>query len=625
MASFLTLMLLFPLAGALINALCGAVVPRRVLEGTACAAVWGSFVCAVCAAAGYRGPGTVLLGNWLATFDLTAPFSLYLDPLSLALAVMITFVCGLIHVYAVFYMAGDEGYARFLALLNLFVFAMLVLVLAENLVLLYLGWEGVGFCSYLLIGFWYRDKANADAGRKAFVTTRIGDTALVVALAWIFRLSGTFSIPQVNALPGHIPADALTAIGFLLLIGAMGKSAQLPLMVWLPDAMAGPTPVSAMIHAATMVTAGVYLLARLFPLVGASSAVAAAVALTGALTAFYAATCAVAQRDLKRVLAYSTISQIGYMILGVGAGAVTAATFHLLVHAFFKALLFLGAGCVITALHHEQDIYRMGGVRRAIPVTFWSFLAGAACLAGIPLTGGFFSKDSILAALWFRGDLFHRGLYLLALVTALITSFYTFRLCYLVFAGPEKKEVHRTAELRVMELVLIPLALLALVGGILDLPGYLGGGFLGSFFAGVPGGHGAEGAHGEEIVLQAVAGVLALAGLGAAHLRYAGKARDARVREADAPSGAIDFLLNGWYFDRLYDFVLVTPFRRLAAFFWNVVDEGIIDGSLDRLAAFLGDSGIWLGRWSSGRISLYLITFAAGCACILGYLAWVAM
>ena len=362
MKLYLSLILLLPLLGGVVNALLGRKLPRRAVEVLACGAVWGAFACAFLALLHYRGPVQVELLSWLAAFDLQAPVSLYLDPLSLVMIVMITFVCGLIHVYSIAYMAEDDGYVRFFSLLNLFVFAMLMLVLAENLPLLYLGWEGVGFCSYALIGFWYRDEQNATAGRKAFIVTRIGDTAFGIAVVWIFQLFSTLSITEINRMGFLVPADVVTGIGLLLLVGAMGKSAQMPLMVWLPDAMAGPTPVSALIHAATMVTAGVYLLARMFPLIGASPEAMAAIAVTGGVTAFYAATCALAQRDLKRALAYSTISQIGYMMLGVGAGAITAATFHLLVHAFFKALLFLGAGCVIAAMHHEQDIFRMGGL-----------------------------------------------------------------------------------------------------------------------------------------------------------------------------------------------------------------------------------------------------------------------
>jgi NADH-quinone oxidoreductase subunit L len=628
MSTYLSLMLLLPLLGGAINAIFGRVLPRRLVEGIACAAVWGSFACAALAALAYRAPERIVFARWLSAFDLSIPISLYLDPLSLSLAVMIGFVCGLIHIYSVFYMAPEAGYARFFSLLNLFVFAMLTLILAENLVLMYLGWEGVGFCSYLLIGFWYTEKANADAGRKAFITTRIGDMALVIVIAWLFQLFGTLSISQLNGMAFLMPGGIITGIGLLFLVGAMGKSAQVPLMVWLPDAMAGPTPVSAMIHAATMVTAGVYLLARMFPLIGGSATVSAAIAVTGGVTAFYGATCALAQRDLKRVLAFSTISQIGYMMLGVGAGAVTAATFHLLVHAFFKALLFLGAGCVITAMHHEQDIFKMGGLRRTLPVTFWPFLAGAACLAGIPLTGGFFSKDSILAALWLKGSALYQGLYLLGLVTALITAFYSFRMVYLVFFGADSQPhaAHGGSALRVMELVLIPLAFLGLFGGMLNLPAYLGGGFLNTFFSGLAGGTAAEGSHMEELALQGVAGMLALLGLLGAHLRYGGAAREARLREAALPATPlVEFLLNGWYFDRLYRACLIRPYQSLSRILWQQVDEGIIDDTLDRLAQGLGQSGTWLGSWSTGRVSLYLFSFAAGGAIILGYLAWLTL
>ena len=622
--TYLTLMLLFPLLGGLTCALAGRKLPRPLVEATACAAVWGSFVCAALAASAYTEPRVVTVATWFASFDLSIPLSLYLDPLSLSLVVMIGFVCGLIHVYAVFYMRNEPDYARFFALLNIFVFAMLTLVLAESLPLLYLGWEGVGFCSYLLIGFWYTDKNNADAGRKAFITTRIGDTALMIALAWLFQLFGTLSVTKLNGMGFLMPGSVITTLGILFLVAAMGKSAQVPLMVWLPDAMAGPTPVSAMIHAATMVTAGVYLLSRMFPLIGGSEAALAAIAITGAVTAFYGATCALAQRDLKRVLAFSTISQIGYMTLGVGAGAVTAATFHLLVHAFFKALLFLGAGCVITAMHHEQDIFKMGGLRRSLPLTFWCYLAGAACLAGLPLTGGFFSKDSILMAVWHKGGALYHSLYLLALLTALITAYYTFRMVCLVFGG-DNGHVHGSRELTIMQLVLIPLAVLGLFGGILNLPGYLGAGLLNRLFAGVAGGEALEGSHLEEVVMQAVAGSLALAGLLAAYLRY-GRQRVERIREAQGhPARLFSFLANGWYFDNLYNLLLIRPYQALSGVLWERVDEGVIDDSLDRLASGLGSTGSWLGRWSTGQVAVYLITFAAGGALILGYLAWLVL
>ncbi|AJE02065.1 NADH-quinone oxidoreductase subunit L [Geobacter pickeringii] len=620
MKLYLTLILLLPLLGGAINALVGRTLPRRLSETLACAAVWGAFVCALLAFGAYRAPETVRLATWLADFDFTAGIDLSLDPLSLVMTLMITFVCGLIHVYAVGYMAGEGSHARFFALLNIFVFAMLVLVLAENLPLLYLGWEGVGFCSYALIGFWYTETKNADAGRKAFITTRIGDTAFGIGIVWCFQLFRTESITQINQMGGLVPAGVVTALGLLFLAGAMGKSAQVPLMVWLPDAMAGPTPVSAQIHAATMVTAGVYLMARMYPLFGASTVVMAAVAVTGAATAFFGATCALAQRDLKRVLAYSTISQIGYMMLGVGCGAVTAATFHLLVHAFFKALLFLGAGCVIAAMHHEQDIFKMGGLRTGLPVTFGAFLAGALCLAGVPLTGGFFSKDAILAAAWAKGGLLYGGLYGAGLVTAFITAVYTFRMLYLVFGGTGERP-HRFP--RIMEYMLPPLALLALFGGLLNLPEYVAEGWLGRFFATALKDGAPHLSPGGELALQGIAAAVSLAGLAVAHLRYGGARRQKRLEDAAAePRGITAFLLNGWYVDSLYRTLIVRPYETLAGFLWRRVDEGVIDDSLDRLAGVTGAAGQALGRWSCGRVSVYILSFAAGLALILGWLAW---
>jgi NADH-quinone oxidoreductase subunit L len=628
MKLYLSLILLLPLLGGIINALLGRFLPRKGSELLACGVIWGAFASSLLASLEYHGAARIDLMGWLSAFDFQAPVSLYIDPLSLVMIVMITFVCALIHTYSVAYMAHEEDYVRFFALLNLFVFAMLALVLAENLPLLYLGWEGVGFCSYGLIGFWYSEEENATAGRKAFIVTRIGDTAFGIAIVWLFMLLGTVSITELNAMGSTLPISTVTGIGLLLLIGAMGKSAQMPLMVWLPDAMAGPTPVSALIHAATMVTAGVYLLARMFPLIAPSTTAMAAIAVTGGVTAFYAATCAIAQRDLKRALAYSTISQIGYMMLGVGAGAITAATFHLLVHAFFKALLFLGAGCVIAAMHHEQDIFKMGGLAKRRPLTFWPFLAGGACLAGLPLTGGFFSKDSILAAVWLKGGALYGGLYLLGLVTALLTSIYTFRMIYMVFGGDDASRKHCDSAHAckvpgLMEWALVPLALLGLFGGLLNLPSYLGGGWLGGFFSTLPGGHEVEASHSLELILQAVAGVLALAGLAIAHMRYGNAHRQERISAAEGEaSGAVAFFQKGWRFDDLYRFLFIRPYDALSGFLWHQVDEGLIDGSLDRLASFLGRSGEGLGAWTSGKVTVYIISFAAGAALLMAYMAW---
>ncbi|MRR34917.1 NADH-quinone oxidoreductase subunit L, partial [bacterium] len=478
---------------------------------------------------------------------------------------------------------------------------------------------GVGFCSYGLIGFWYRDAANATAGRKAFIVTRIGDVAFGVAIFWLFSLFGTVSIASVNAMGPLLPPAVVTALGLLLLVGAMGKSAQMPLMVWLPDAMAGPTPVSALIHAATMVTAGVFLLIRFFPLIGGSATVCAAIAVTGGITAFYAASCALAQRDLKRILAFSTMSQIGYMMLGVGSGAPTAATYHLLVHSFYKALLFLGAGCVISAMHHEQDIFRMGGLRTAIPRTFWPFLAGAASLAGLPLTGGFFSKDGILAAVWERGGVLYGSLWLLGIVTAFLTAVYTFRMVYVVFGG--QGGVKRDAP-GLMEKVLIPLALLGLFGEVMNLPESLGmGSWLKGFLQPLEQGFNEPLSHATELFLQLLAAAVALAGLAVAHVRYGGE----RWRERKQPylEAITAFLANGWYFDKLYRFAFIVPFERIAGFLRTGVEDGAVIPSADRLGGLAARGGELLGKWSCGRISPYLASFAAGVAILLGYMAWV--
>jgi NADH-quinone oxidoreductase subunit L len=442
-----------------------------------------------------------------------------------------------------------------------------------------------------------------------------------------------------------IPGGVITALGILLLIGAAGKSAQLPLSVWLPDAMAGPTPVSAQIHAATMVTAGVYLLARMFPLIGLSSTTLAAIAITGGVTAFYAATCACAQRDLKRILAYSTISQIGYMVLGVGAGALTASTFHLLTHAFFKALLFLGAGCVITALHHQQDIFRMGGLKQRLPAVYWPFLVGALCLAGFPGSGGFFSKDAILTGVFEKGGLLYGGLFALGLITALLTSFYTFRMLFVVFHGASTPLSHqpdidikrskneipvgersRTEPLpAVMTLTLIPLAVMGLLGGILNLPAYLSEhGLLSGYFGSIGGFAAPE--HSwitTEISLQIMAATACFIGLGLAWSRYTGDRRAASLatESGEAPFH-IRFLQSGWMLDDLYRLLFIRPFVWLARVLWKTVDEAGIDGTLDGVARLTVRVGGLPAGWSTGRVATTLFGVAGGVAAILVYLVW---
>lgn len=641
MKLYLALILLLPLAGALFNSMTFRFMPRRVVESIACGVIWGSFIFSVMAAIEFNGAEKIDYAPWLSSFDLQAPVAIFLDQLSLTLILMITFVCGLIHLYSIGYMRNEADYARYFALLNIFVFAMLLLVLAENLPLLYLGWEGVGFCSYALIAFWYREEKNATAGRKAFIVTRIGDTAFGIAIVWIYQLTGTLSIQELNGLKVLPPEWIITLLGLLLLIGAAGKSAQLPLSVWLPDAMAGPTPVSAQIHAATMVTAGVYLIARIFPLIGSSSIALTAIACTGALTAFYAATCACSQRDLKRILAYSTISQVGFMVMGVGAGALTAANFHLLTHAFFKALLFLGAGCVITALHHQQDIYLMGGLRRKMPTVYWFFLAGALCLAGFPLSGGFFSKDAILGAVFSNDSLLFYLFFVLGVVTAFLTSFYTFRMLFIVFHGEPHphpnlslegegiKASVLTGELlkppTIMITTLLPLALLALLGGLLDLPQYSGTkGHLSKFLSSVPGFQAAPHiSHAVEIMLQISAAVVSLSGLWLAWIRYNGKNRVKALAAEKAGSPLRDFFENGWYLDYFYRQIFVRPFILASELLLKKGEEAGIQGFFRFFAEGISRLGSLPAAWSNGKVAVSLYGLTSGVCLALIYIVLV--
>ena len=419
---------------------------------------------------------TQTLWTWISIGNFSPKIAFYIDALSVVMVLVITFVSFLIHLYSAEFMRDDEGYSRFFAYMNLFVGSMLTLVLADNLLLLYLGWEGVGLCSYLLIGFWYKDPANGRAAMKAFIVTRIGDAAMAVGLFLLFYATGTLQIQEILQVAQNkwpVGSGLAVASAALLLGGALGKSAQLPLQTWLPDAMAGPTPVSALIHAATMVTAGVYLIARTHVIFSLAPVVQSAVAVIGAVTLLIAGFSALTQKDIKRVLAYSTISQIGYMFLALGVGAWSAAIFHFMTHAFFKALLFLGAGVVILSLNQEHDMYKMGGLRKQLPVTFWTFLIGSASLSALPLvTAGFYSKDMILWQVWTSGN--GNILLTLAGITgAFLTSIYTFRMLFLTFAGNENSHVVRKPGV-MMTIPLVILAVLSLIGGFIELPEGLG-------------------------------------------------------------------------------------------------------------------------------------------------------
>ncbi|MBE0597202.1 MAG: NADH-quinone oxidoreductase subunit L [Desulfuromonadales bacterium] len=611
---WLFLILLLPLGGAVVNALAGQKLPRRLAEAVAVGAVALATVATLVLWPLAAGEGArATLYTWLATSDLRVPVEIVFDPLSASMTLMVTFVSTLIHLYAVGYMAGERDYARFFCLLNLFVFAMLTIVLADNLLVLFLGWEGVGFCSYGLIGYWYQQSANADAGRKAFLVTRTGDVFLGIALLWLFDRTGTLNIAEINLLAPDFGPATLFVLTLLLLGGACGKSAQLPLMTWLPDAMAGPTPVSALIHAATMVTAGVYLLARLFPLVSLSPGGMAAIAVVGAVTALYAATCALAQREIKRVLAYSTMSQVGLMFLAIGAGTVAGALFHLLTHAFFKALLFMGAGCIIH-LTGENDIYRMGGVARQ-RLLFWTFLAGALCLAGAPLTGGFFSKDAIFLAIMVKRDLFNYSLLALGLLTTLLTVIYTFRLLYLVFAGEPRQAPEGGHHLpAVMRWTLPPLAILALFGGVLNLPPAFGWGGALSLFLGPQGGEEVHAPLPVELALVAITTLLLVVGWLFARRRYL-------PFRGEQPTAGKLFFLHGWQADRLVDALVVHPFTILAGVFWRRGDKQGIDGLLEGSGRALMTLGGLLRRATTGRLHSYLAGFAWGLVVLLLWMA----
>jgi len=612
-AKLLFWILLLPLFGSAVNALAGSYLPRRLRGIVAVLAVGGAFFCTLLLWPLAAGEGTTAtLFTWLASGTLQVDMVIRFDALSAPMALMVTGVSSLIHLYAVGYMHQEGGTARFFALLNLFVFAMLTIVLADNLLLLFLGWEGVGFCSYGLIGFWYAKLENAQAGRKAFLVTRVGDVFLGIAVLWLFSLCGTLGIAEINAQAGQLAPATVTILALLLLGGACGKSAQLPLMTWLPDAMAGPTPVSALIHAATMVTAGVYLLCRLFPLVSLSPVALTVITLIGAATAFYAATSALAQREIKRVLAYSTMSQIGYMFMGVGAGSVAGAMFHLYTHAFFKALLFMAAGCVIHLCDEENDIFKMGGVAGKSPFIFVMFLAGALCLAGMPLSGGFFSKDSILLAAYTHPDPWYRLAWLTGLLTAFLTALYTFRLVFLVFSGTPRVEQPRHRLPGLMRWTLPPLGLFGLCGGLINLPPIYGGGawlqqLLGPLAGSLP-----EPSHATEQILTVVASGLFALGLIAAYGRYA-------TFPGEHPAWYKRFLLAGWEADSLIARIILRPFDRVSDYAWKGIDLTVIEGLLQAAADACRQQAERVRQLATGRVSSYLAGFGWGLFLLVGW------
>ncbi|MFI5295230.1 MAG: NADH-quinone oxidoreductase subunit L [Thermodesulfovibrionales bacterium] len=624
MLEILWLIPALPFVGFLVLTIAGRILSRGGVAAVGVGSVGLSCIVAFGVAAGFIGqpqPGYFYVQRlwvWLSVGGFTPEISLYLDALSLVMMLVVTFVGFLIHLYSSEFMIEEEGYGRFFAYMNLFVGSMLTLVLADNLLLLYLGWEGVGLCSYLLIGFWYKDPANGRAARKAFVVTRVGDTAMSIGLFLLFTNLGTLQIQELMSLAAErwaVGSGLAVAAAALLLGGALGKSAQLPLQTWLPDAMAGPTPVSALIHAATMVTAGVYLIARTHLLFTLAPVVQAAVAVIGALTLLVAGCSALTQRDIKRVLAYSTISQIGYMFLALGVGAWSAAIFHFMTHAFFKALLFLGAGMVIVSLDHEHDMFKMGGLRSQLPVVFWAFLIGACSLSALPfITAGFYSKDLILFYS-LASPLGNRLLWTAGVLGAFITSLYTFRMVFITFFGEAKSQVDR----RPGTMMTVPVAILAalsVVAGFVELPPSFGDIRIFSTLMNkaLPAAAVRAGASEAETTLMAFAAIVSLLGIFFAYLLFFVKPRYADSLTNTLPGRLLNrFWYAGWGFDWVYETFLVRPF----VWFARINKDDCID------LVYLGT--IWLaGRFNNllsvsqnGKVRIYAAGIAFGAVLVI--------
>ncbi len=622
---------IIPLAGSLIVGLIGRRMPRTLATVIACGTPSLSLLLSVMAFVRLLqmpAEGRLLrssIGSWIASGDFSVSFGFLFDPLS---AIMALVVCGvglLIHIYSIGYMAEDRDYHRFFALLNLFLAEMLVLVLADNYLLLFVGWEGVGLCSYLLIGFWFERPAAASAGTKAFLVNRIGDGAMVVGLIWMILLFGSVDFQTVLTdaptvlVYGSVTASLLT---LLLFIGATGKSAQLPLYVWLPDAMEGPTPVSALIHAATMVTAGIYLVARSAPLFQLAPVSLEIVAWVGGLTALYAASIALVQTDIKRIIAYSTISQLGYMFLGLGVGAYAAGIFHLMTHAFFKALLFLSAGSVIHALAGEQDIRKMGGLRQFLRVTAGSFLVGALANAGIAPFAGFWSKDEILAAVYASG---HGPLWVIGALTAAGTGLYMFRLYFLAFEGKSRLDAHMLSHLHEapwsMRLPLVLLALGSATVGFVGVPP--GSGLLQRFLGPVfpASAHEATAEPTSEVVLAVAVLAMAVGGIVMAYRYYLLDPQRSEALAARYPALYRTFFHKYWV-DELYETAVVRPTVTSARTLSELFDARIVDGSVNGIAALAARAGSLLRRLQTGQVPTYILSILVGAVVLLGYLAF---
>jgi len=677
----LLLIPLLPFVGFLVNAGVGRRISKGASGVVACGAIIASFVVSVASVSSLVALSPLsraIVQNvfeWFTSGDFSVAFALRLDPLSALMILVVTGIGSLIHIYSTAYMheETDAEYARYFSYLNLFAAFMLVLVLGSNFLVMFVGWEGVGLCSYLLIGFWYVKKSASDAGKKAFIVNRIGDFGFVLGVLLIIVRFGTVDFQDIarttSSLAPETAFGTLSLITLLLFVGATGKSAQIPLFVWLPDAMEGPTPVSALIHAATMVTAGVYMIGRNAVLFGHAPQTLTIVAIVGVATALMAGTIGLVQNDIKRVLAYSTVSQLGYMFLAMGVGAYTAGIFHLFTHAFFKALLFLGSGAVIHALAGEQDLRHMGGLKKDLPITYWTFLIGAVAIAGVPGLAGFFSKDDILFRTYASG---HTLLWLVGLLTSLLTAVYMFRLVFLAFHGeraqpslhdavtPHSAPGHAAsgdaAALHgapahgaghhlhdappAMAVALIVLAIGSAFAGYLGLPHALGGSnrleqFLEPSFTAEgaaeggrqaplpPSGEDASGAsEALELGLMGVSSVVAVGGIGIAMFLFL-KNRGAADAIASRFEGLHRLLVNKYYVDELYDAAVIRPIRIVAEEgLWKGVDVRVIDGSVNGVAAVAAGSSQLLRRIQTGSVRGYAVSVFLGVVAILGYYLW---
>ncbi|ACI21670.1 MULTISPECIES: NADH-quinone oxidoreductase subunit L [Thermodesulfovibrio] len=619
MEKYYILILLFPLAGFLFNILIGRFISPKVVSWAGVLSILGSLVVALFAIAQVFSGKTIEYNiyTWILSDDLKVSFGYLIDQLTAVMLFVVCFVGWLIHIYSVGYMHGDPGYPRYFAYLNLFVFSMLMLVMGNNLVMLYFGWEAVGLCSYFLIGFWYHKKTASDAGKKAFIVNRIGDFGFALGIFLLFinvyALNYTDIFPKIPGLQGHTlnifgwNIDLITLIALLLFCGAVGKSAQIPLHVWLPDAMEGPTPVSALIHAATMVTAGVFMVARLNPIYGMSEIALAVVAITGAVTSFFAATIALVQRDMKRIIAYSTISQIGYMFIGCGMAAYGAGIFHLYTHAFFKALLFMGAGSVMHAMAGELDIYKMGGLRKKMPITYITFLIASLTIAGIPGFSGFFSKDEILWAAFASAKPYGKFIWLLGTITAALTAFYTFRILFVAFHGkfrgtPEEfKHVHESPP--IMTVPLIVLAIGSVIVGYFSIPHFLEPVIPKPVFA-AP--------HEQERVVMTMSIIAGVTGILIAGYIYIVKST-VSARLAKTFSGVYKVLWNKYYVDELYSFLFVKPTLWIAEkFIERFADIKIIEGIVNGIPKLIYKTGLLIRPIQTGQLQQYAIFMIAG-------------